>query len=451
MQEEHDHIKRMAETILKRVQQSIIKKYSVLEPLITSMKWCPVKVECILETDGKTIFYQPAVICMMAKKKEWNILQKQYMHLLVHGLLFHYVDYRKYSVLTLANSVFDLEVNLFLQRLEEQECNFGIDPSKETAEMTKMYEILKKKGASELYRKAVESKQLRRVVYSESKKISMDHHENWQQYSYGKIHGHSGQSHDKAEAQKEQLCMFWMHMLQCCMKKTVLSFNDLAKQMKGKKNEYGVASIGQEAVIDKDDSPPLEYETVLREFLHEKEVCNMDPDSFDRDFYALGMEMYENVVLLEPMEETEKNGMGTIVLAIDTSGSCEGEVIRKFVAQTAGLLHTMSRLEYQELVILQADVKIWSEVHLKPGDTMPDCTQMKMYGFGGTDFRPVFRRVEELNEETQVDVLIYLTDAFGRYPLKESVVKTFFVIPNLDDQQETLKDLVPKWIECLNI
>lgn len=446
-------MKERAETVLKKVQQALIKKYCMLTPLITSMNLRPVAVECVLETDGKNIFYQPACICRMAKEKKLKQLQRQYMHLLVHGLLFHYVDYRKYSMMTLANAIFDLEVELFLQRLSGENNN-RIYPSFDLRRNTKeasLYETLEKIGSAGLYQKALESKPLRRTIYAEAKKAVMDQHRNWQGGSGGKRLGGSEDTCETSLEEKEKIRMFWTRMLQSCMSKTGLSLNELVAQMKGEKGKYGDMSIGMDTVVGKDSSKPLDYETVLRQFFREKEICRMDPDSFDRDIYALGMDLYEDVVLLEPREDGSRKAIGTIVLAIDTSGSCAGEIIQKFMAQTEGLLRTVCQMEYQQLVILQADAAICHEIHLKPGDPLPDCNRMQVYGFGGTDFCPVFRRVEELSEENEVDVLIYLTDAYGSYPNKEPEVKTFFVIPDLEKQQQEIAGIVPAWIECLAI
>ena len=421
----------LAKGILKRVQQSIIKQYYVLTPIITSMKLCPISTECVLETDGEQIFYQPATICRMAKQKQLKTLQKWYMHLIVHGLLFHYVDYRKYSVLTLANAVFDLEVDLFIRRLKSRRTAVGGSMFGSMSEEDRMNQLLEEKGAAALYEAAVKSKSLRRCIYRKARDVTLDCHANWEE--------------------KRNLQQFWTKMMQSSMEKTGLSLNELVKRMKGEKREYGNASLGMETVVKKDDSRPLDYAAVLRDFFKERESCRMDPDSFDRDFYALGMELYEDVVLLEPGEDGEKISMGTIVLAIDTSGSCAGNIIEKFVTQTEGLLHTVSGIDYKELVIFQADAEICSEMHLKQGDPIPDCSRMSVCGFGGTDFEPVFQRVEEMEKETAVDVLIYLTDAYGSYPKTAPRVKTFFVIPNLEEERENLKDFVPEWITCLAI
>ena len=77
--------------------------------------------------------------------------------------------------------------------------------------------------------------------------------------------------------------------------------------------------------------------------------------------------------------------------------------------------------------------------------------QVKLYGFGGTDFRPVFQRVEQMNKVSPVDLLIYLTDAMGVFPEKESPVKTYFVIPHYQSLQMNVPLQIPEWIECLSI
>ena len=58
---------------------------------------------------------------------------------------------------------------------------------------------------------------------------------------------------------------------------------------------------------------------------------------------------------------------------------------------------------------------------------------MKLHGFGGTDFRPVFRYVDKLikdKEFTNLKGLIYFTDGFGIFPEKQPDYKTAFIYIN---------------------
>ena len=55
---------------------------------------------------------------------------------------------------------------------------------------------------------------------------------------------------------------------------------------------------------------------------------------------------------------------------------------------------------------------------------------MKIRGLGGTDFRPVFRKVNELveaKEFTNLTGLIYFTDGYGTFPKDKPAYETAFV------------------------
>lgn len=434
----------MAEKILNKLQNRILKKYYMLTPIVSEMELCPVSQDCIFETDGIHIFYQPKQICRMAKNKEWNELVHRYMHIILHGVLYHYVDYTKYSVQSLANAVFDIEIDWFLQKLENrQEVNFS---------WRHLEEILEEQGAGGLYAEALRSKELRRDIYRRAKLVSMDCHENWQPRKHPqeqeeeKPAAGGGITSEQGVCQrsKEELSSFWSNLVDCCVEGAAGKNGDGIFQL------FGSGSAGTERTTSKAQEEALDYEEVLKAVLQER-ACESDPERFDRDLYALGMEMYEDVALLEPSEEGEQFSVGTIAIAIDTSGSCDGEIVRRFLTQTEGILQTLSNIKYEEIVIFQADEEICNEQHIQAGDVFPDFMQVKLYGFGGTDFRPVFQRVEQMNKVSPVDLLIYLTDAMGVFPEKESPVKTYFVIPHYQNLQMNVPLQIPEWIECLSI
>ena len=73
---------------------------------------------------------------------------------------------------------------------------------------------------------------------------------------------------------------------------------------------------------------------------------------------------------------------------------------------------------------------------------------MQLHGFGGTDFRPVFRYVDELiaqKELTNLGGLIYFTDGKGAFPAQPPQYHTAFVF--LDDGVSDPK--VPVWASKL--
>lgn len=69
---------------------------------------------------------------------------------------------------------------------------------------------------------------------------------------------------------------------------------------------------------------------------------------------------------------------------------------------------------------------------------------MTIKGLGGTDFRPVFGRVNKMiaeREFTNLKGLIYFTDGYGDFPEKMPDYKTAFVF--IDDDYNNLD--VPPW------
>ena len=81
-----------------------------------------------------------------------------------------------------------------------------------------------------------------------------------------------------------------------------------------------------------------DYRTFLRKFAVLKEEMQIDPDSFDYIFYSYGLRMYGNMPLIEPQEWKETHKIEEFVIVIDTSMSCSGDLVRKFLEETYHIL-----------------------------------------------------------------------------------------------------------------
>ena len=158
----------------------------------------------------------------------------------------------------------------------------------------------------------------------------------------------------------------------------------------------------------------------------------MDPDSFDYGFYNYGLTLYGNMPLIEENEYCESKKVSELVIAIDTSASCQGRLVEKFLRQTAAILGNedvfLSRVN---LRILECDDKVRADVKIeKPSELTDYMERFEVRGGGGTDFRPAFEYVESLmdaGELKDLKGLIYLTDGFGEYPKKPTPYETVFV------------------------
>ncbi len=99
-----------------------------------------------------------------------------------------------------------------------------------------------------------------------------------------------------------------------------------------------------------------------------------------------------------------------IVIAVDTSGSTIGDVVKTFVSEVYSILNSFGGYE---LRLIQCDMDINSdEIFDIDHPFIPD--DFVLRGGGGTDFRPVFQLVEESGEPPEL--LLYLTDGYGTAP-----------------------------------
>ncbi|MFQ5330381.1 MAG: VWA-like domain-containing protein, partial [Thermodesulfobacteriota bacterium] len=101
-----------------------------------------------------------------------------------------------------------------------------------------------------------------------------------------------------------------------------------------------------------------------------------------------------------------------IAVAVDLSGSIGKDARTDFWSEIK--LGAMNVCQDYELHLFGCDASIQDGNYqvAKPGEDI-DLDSL-MSGGGGTDFRPVFNRIEE--DDIQIDALFYLTDALGEFP-----------------------------------
>ena len=167
-------------------------------------------------------------------------------------------------------------------------------------------------------------------------------------------------------------------------------------------------------------------------------------------WYTLGLEMYDDMPIIEFNEVKEDYVVDEFVLAIDTSGSCSGEIMQDFLSQTIKIFKDIELGNRKiKAKIIQCDCTIVDEKDISCSEDIENYTSnFKAYGFGGTDFSPVFDRIYELQksgELSNLKGLIYLSDGFGNFPAQAPSYETVFVQPN-DDWG---KPEMPNWVETI--
>ena len=156
-----------------------------------------------------------------------------------------------------------------------------------------------------------------------------------------------------------------------------------------------------------------DYRQFLRRFSVLKEEIEVDPDSFDPVFYSYGMSLYGNMPLIEPLETKEVFRIEDFVIVIDTSMSCSGELVQRFLEETYDVLsESDTYFRKIRIHICSVDDKVQSDVLIECAEDLKGLYgAFQITGFGGTDFRPAFEYVNELRAKREVDGLrglIYL-------------------------------------------
>lgn len=190
----------------------------------------------------------------------------------------------------------------------------------------------------------------------------------------------------------------------------------------------------------------------LKQFARQGEEIKTDIESFDYIPYLYGLEHYGNIPLIEHLEYQEVNRLEELVIAIDTSGSCSLDTVRKFMEETYSILSNHENFfRKMNVYVIQCDSFIQDMAHITSEQDWQDYMKnLTIHGRGGTDFRPVFEYVEELRAKKELKDLkglLYFTDGDGIYPEIPTDYKTAFVFYKEKEQHQK----VPAWAACLTL
>jgi predicted metal-dependent peptidase len=190
----------------------------------------------------------------------------------------------------------------------------------------------------------------------------------------------------------------------------------------------------------------IDYCEFLRQFAVEREDMRLSDDEFDYVFYTYGLQLYDDMPLVEPLEYRQERRIRDFCIVIDTSSSVQASVVQEFVNTTFDVLSSEGGFFSQTNIhIIQADARVQSDIKITSlADLDRWRRNIKLRGFGGTDFRPAFRYVQELRHAGEFDDLqglVYFTDGWGIYPDRMPPYKCAFVFYDEDHRPE----LVPPW------
>lgn len=211
--------------------------------------------------------------------------------------------------------------------------------------------------------------------------------------------------------------------------------------------EWGDEAAGFMQNLSVANRKRYDYTDFLKQFATQSEEMLINPDEFDYVYYTYGLDLYGNMPLVEPLEYKETQRVHDFVIAIDTSESVSGDLVREFVRHTFSLLKSAQDFASDVNVhVVQADSRVQEDMVIKDlRDVDKMMENFAVRGFGGTDFRPVFDYVQGMREAGKLPDMrgmIYFTDGLGTFPSKAPDFDAAFIF--MEDETKPVP-AVPPW------
>ncbi|MEO0245723.1 MAG: VWA-like domain-containing protein [candidate division WOR-3 bacterium] len=154
-----------------------------------------------------------------------------------------------------------------------------------------------------------------------------------------------------------------------------------------------------EELIDELREPKINWRIMLAKFLIQNVRIKTDWTRPNRRYLAYDI-----------IYPTRRQKILKLVVAVDTSGSITSSDLKDFFSEINGILNSFN---FYHIYLVQNDVKIQKVEEIKYPDKLPEVIEIT--GRGGTDFRPVFKYLEE---KRIILPLVFFTDLMGNFPEK---------------------------------
>lgn len=372
-----------------------------------------------LGTDGFVIYYHGEYFCDLYRRGR-VLVNRAYLHMVLHCLFCHMdtMGRREGRMWNLAcdiaaESVID---GLYLKCIHIQTPPFRMDWY---GRLRQRLQVLNAEG---VYKALEEMKLTERQLERLEAEFLVDDHQYWQLPPDAPKTGVVRQNQWSNNREKLQTEMETM----------------------GNQQDEDTKSLLEQVQVE--NRSRYDYRRFLQKFSVLREEMQVDEDSFDYVFYTYGLSLYGNMPLVEPLESKEVSRIEDFVLVIDTSMSCSGDLVRRFLEETYSVLcQSDSYFKKTNIHIIQCDDQVQQDRRITCRQEMEEYMQeFSIIGQGGTDFRPAFEYVNQMlgrGEFYRLKGLLYFTDGEGIYPVKRPVYDTAFVFV-----KEQYTDIsVPAW------
>ncbi|MCM1025612.1 MAG: VWA-like domain-containing protein [Roseburia sp.] len=367
-----------------------------------------------IATDGQALFYDPVYILKRYRENERYVV-RAYLHLLLHCIFFHGFQYDR-----MERELWDLAADIAVESVI-LEMGLIFAALEQDADGAETLEILREDAGVLTAERVYYYFRHNPPTQGERRKLQTlfcrDVHSLWR-------------SAEQLEITEEQ-------------------WKKISERIKADLKSFSRGGAGAESLeenLRESTRERYDYSEILRRFTVMGEDITVNDDEFDYIYYTYGLEHYGNLPLIEPLEYKENRKVREFVIAIDTSASCRGTVVKAFLQKTCSILRESENFFHKvNIHIIQCDSQVQSDVKITSDDDFASFLQYgKLSGFGATDFRPVFAYVEQLRQQGEFENLkglIYFTDGYGIYPERMPDYEVIFAFLDEDENRGP----VPPW------
>ncbi len=448
-----EKIEGLAKEVMQFCRDTLSVKMRFLNPALSRLE--PIPSTWSLATDGVRMMYDPVYI-LHTYAREKNMMTRSYLHLTLHCVFQHfYVDLRVDQMVW--NIACDMAVENMITEMNLD--NTRVEREKRQQEVLEpIRKAIGQLTAEKIYHYLLRHRPNEDTLIHWWRLFLADEHESWYISSISdeidemgdhnsNVSGDSdktgmtdssndiSENPDRLSERKRQLRDQWEQVSQ----QIQIDLETFSK----KSGDSARGLMQNLAAVNREK---YDYASFLKKFASIGEVMQVNDDEFDYIFYTYGLDLYKNVPLIEPLEYKDVKRIKEFVIAIDTSGSVTGELVQAFVQKTYNILMQQENFFSKiNLHIIQCDAVIHEDVKITCKEEFDRyLANMTLKGSGGTDFRPVFKRVDEMirdHEFTNLKGMIYFTDGEGTFPEQQPGYQTAFVFVK-DDYKEPK---VPAW------
>lgn len=404
----------LAAQVLALARDNILVSMRFLDVALMELEWQEKEATGGVSTDGNTVWYDARYILRLYRQDP-RLVTRTMLHMLLHCVFFHSFAYDRVER-ELWDMAADMAVESVILEMNLPMAVVDTDPEAEN-KLRIWREDVGSLTAERIYKYMRRNPITPRERQELIRLFCRDDHSRW-----------------KPAPEIQMTPEQWRKISERVRA-------DLKSFTKSRTNTQELEKNLAEATRDRYD-----YSAILKRFTVMGEDMTVNDEEFDYIYYTYGLERYGNMPLIEPLEYKDAKKVKEFVIALDTSASCRGPVVKEFLNKTYSILKGSENFFTKINVhIIQCDNEVQSDTRITcDEDFQAFLAHGRLQGFGATDFRPVFDYVDRLLEQGEFENLkglIYFTDGYGIYPERMPGYDVIFAFLEEDEMRQS----VPPW------